>query len=74
MITETDALNSLEFKDYYVILPSTKLWDVDKYAETFDGSFCPSGFKYNSDTNTDWLSVEQLRELIKKQVNLDFEV
>lgn len=74
MITETDALNTIEFRDYFVILPSVELWDVNKFMQTFDGKRCSDGFKYNSGTNTDWLSVEQLRELIKKHVNPDFEV
>ena len=32
MITATDALNTVEFDDYYVILPSTPLWDLDRFA------------------------------------------
>jgi UDP-N-acetylglucosamine 4,6-dehydratase len=72
MITETDALNSLEFKDYFVILPSMKLWDVDRYLEVFDGRRCAAGFSYCSGTNTDWLSVEQLRTLLKEHVDGNF--
>ncbi|MGR3176667.1 MAG: UDP-N-acetylglucosamine 4,6-dehydratase (inverting) [Candidatus Anammoxibacter sp.] len=74
MITETDALNTIEFKDYYVILPSMRLWDVEKFAEDFNGNFCPAGFKYNSGTNSEWLSVEQIRELIRLHVEPGFEV
>jgi len=72
MITETDALNSLEFKDYFVILPSMKLWDVDRYLEVFDGRRCEAGFSYCSGTNSDWLSVEQLRSLLKEHVDSSF--
>jgi len=72
MITETDAMNTIEFKDYFVILPSTPLWDTDKFMRTFHGTLCPYGFKYNSGTNTDWLTVEQLREQIKTHVDPDF--
>ncbi len=74
MITETDALNTLEFRDYFVILPSTPLWDIEAYARSFGGKLCEYGFKYNSGTNTDWLSVDQLRSLIKKHVDPDFAV
>jgi len=74
MITETDALNSLEFKAYYVILPSTTLWDVDRYMGTFEGRNCPSGFKYCSGTNTEWLSVDDLRRLIRLHVDRNFKV
>lgn len=69
MITETDAYNTIEFDDYFVILPSMRLWDVDKFIQTFAGRRCPEGFSYNSGTNHDWLSVEQLRELIRAYVD-----
>ena len=68
MITETDAFSTLEFNDYFVILPSMKLWDVNKFMKTFDGRHCPDGFSYNSGTNSEWLSVEHLRELIRLHV------
>ena len=74
MITETDALNTVEFKDYYVILPSTPLWDTGVFMNTFGGKLCPQGFKYNSASNTDRLSVEQIRELIRVHVDPDFRV
>lgn len=74
MITETDALNTIEFERYFVILPSVKWWDVNQYIKTFNGKYCPEGFKYNSGTNTEWLSIKQLRDLIKLHVDPDFEV
>lgn len=73
MITETDALNSLEFRDYFVILPSIPLWDVDEFARTFGGSRCTPGFSYNSGANREWLSVDQLRSLIRQHVDPSFE-
>ena len=71
MITQTDALGCIEFGDYYVILPSMELWDVEKFrnqSDAYSGKHCEFGFSYNSGTNTDFLSIEQLRELIKNQV------
>lgn len=73
MITETDALSTIEFRDYFVILPSVELWDVNKFMQTFDGKQCSDGFKYNSGTNSEWLSVEQIRKLIKEHVDPVFE-
>lgn len=69
MITETDAFNTIEFENYFVILPAMKLWNIEQFIETFNGRRCPDGFCYNSGTNTEWLSVEQLRELIAIHVN-----
>ncbi|RKX25967.1 MAG: UDP-N-acetylglucosamine 4,6-dehydratase (inverting) [Candidatus Zixiibacteriota bacterium] len=70
MITATDALCSLEFDDYFVILPSVRLWDVDEYASVYEGHRCREGFAYSSDTNDRWLSVEDLTELIRDQVEV----
>jgi hypothetical protein len=42
--------------------------------ETTGGKKCPEGFKYNSGTNDKWLSVEDLRRLIKEQVDSGFTV
>jgi len=74
MITETDAISSIEFEKYFVITPSTNLWDTKAYAREFDGRFCDMGFKYNSGTNTQWLSVEQIRTLIRQHIDPAFTV
>lgn len=74
MITETDSLNTLEFKDYYVIAPSYILWDIEKYLKVFKGKRIAQGFKYNSGTNTEWLSIADLKELIKKNIKTTFEI
>lgn len=74
MITETDALNTIEFPDYFVILPSVQLWDVNEFMNAFNGNYCESGFKYNSGTNSEWLSVSGIRELIKLHIDSSFSV
>jgi UDP-N-acetylglucosamine 4,6-dehydratase (inverting) len=73
MITETDSLNTLEFEDYYVIVPAitAELWDVEKFraeSSSKQGTWCEFGFKYNSGTNKEWLSAEQLKTLIESQM------
>jgi UDP-N-acetylglucosamine 4,6-dehydratase/5-epimerase len=74
MITETDANSTIEFKDYFVILPSIKRWGVEEYMKSFNGSYCEKGFFYNSGTNSQWLTVERIRELIRLHVDPDFVV
>jgi UDP-N-acetylglucosamine 4,6-dehydratase len=74
MVTETDSLNTLEFNNYYVILPSMPYWDIEAYLQRFNGSRCEPGFSYCSGTNTEWLSVEQIRELIKEHIDPDFRI
>lgn len=72
MITETDGLNTIELGRHFVILPSNRLWDVNEYSRTFGGRLCEYGFRYSSGTNTEWLSVEQLRDLIRAHVDPNF--
>ena len=71
MIATTDALNCIEFENYYAIMPSTKLWDIEKFRKESNrkiGSYCKTGFAYNSETNSDFLSVDDLRHLIKERM------
>jgi UDP-N-acetylglucosamine 4,6-dehydratase len=74
MITETDAMVTVEFREYFVILPSTPLWDVEKFMATFGGKLCPIDFRYSSGRNTEWLTVEQIRTLIREHVDPTFSV
>ncbi len=74
MITETDALSTLEFDTYFVILPSVQLWSVSSYMEQLRGQKCPDGFRYSSATNTEWLTVEQIRSLVQSHIDPSFEV
>ena len=67
MITATDAIASVEFAGYYVILPSTTLWDIERFRrESSDqpGHMCAPGFSYNSGNNSWFLTVEELRAQI----------
>jgi len=71
MITETDALNSVEYEKYFVILPSTELWDIDKFRKESNssiGKMCEFGFSYNSGTNNDFLTVNDLEGLINNHI------
>jgi UDP-N-acetylglucosamine 4,6-dehydratase (inverting) len=72
MITVTDALNTIEFDDYFVILPSMQLWDVEQFrveSNPRPGRRCDYGFAYDSGTNRDFLTVEQLRSLIARDLH-----
>jgi FlaA1/EpsC-like NDP-sugar epimerase len=74
MVTTTDAISTIECKDYFVILPSMQLWDIDEFMQAFNGKRCIDGFSYNSGTNTEWLSVDQIRTLICDHVDPTFSV
>ena len=73
MITRTDAMNTVEFDDYFAIMPTSEYisWDSDSYLNNsngFKGKYCEVGFKYSSETNKHFLTVEELRELIQNNI------
>ena len=68
MITKTDAPSCIEFEKYYVILPSMNLWDVNTFMKESDstiGKYCNSNFNYASDTNEEFLSIDQIKKLVE---------
>ena len=72
MITESDSLNTVDLDIYYAILPSSGKNSVEKYCQITNGKPVAEGFSYNSGTNEDFLSVEQLSNLIKEEYDSSF--
>lgn len=73
MITPSDSFYTYDLGKYYTILPSTHKWKLDEFVNEFNAVKVPEGFAYNSGENTDWETVEGLRELIKEHVDSTFE-
>ncbi len=72
MITTTDAMRTVEFDDYFVILPSMPLWDVDRFrreSNSREGKLLEYGFSYNSGTNERFLTVDELKHLIATEIH-----
>lgn len=78
MITETDALNTLEFPKHYIIAPNTQNWSLNwsikGMMSKFKAKHVAMGFKYSSGQNSKWLSVENLRLLIQKHIDSNFKI
>ena len=72
MITPSDSFYTYDVGRYYTILPSNPRWDLEEYKEKFKARKVPPGFKYNSEENTEWETVESLRCLIKEHVDKNF--
>jgi UDP-N-acetylglucosamine 4,6-dehydratase/5-epimerase len=68
MITASDSPNTVDIGRYFAILPSGGEYGIDDYAERMGGHRVQPGFCYDSGSNTDFLSVPQLRALIEKHV------
>ncbi len=73
MITEMDSFNTLELDKYYVIAPSVPLWSHDEYMKKFKGKRVAQGFKYNSGSNPDFMSVEDIRTAIREHIDPNFQ-
>ena len=63
MITEDDARHTLELENYYIVEPEFKWWSNKKHMVS-GGVSVPENFRYASNTNDRWLTVEELRKLI----------
>ena len=64
LVTEDDARRTLEYDDYFAILPAFHDWDADAYARRNGGRRCEDGFRYSSDTNPLQMTAEDLRGMI----------
>jgi len=66
MISPEDAHYTYEYPEHYKILPAIHHWSED-LMRIKDGVKVPEGFSYESNNNTEWMSVEQLRAWIATQ-------
>jgi UDP-N-acetylglucosamine 4,6-dehydratase len=67
MITSSDSFNTIDLGKYYAILPQGNS-KIQAHYESNGGKMVPPGFCYNSGTNMQWLSVEELSSLISKVI------
>lgn len=74
MITQSDALNTIALKNLFVITPNNSSFDMEAFKKQFNGVNVPPDFSYNSGKNDDWLSVEQIREQIRLNIDKNFSV
>jgi UDP-N-acetylglucosamine 4,6-dehydratase (inverting) len=72
MITSSDSFYTWDLGKYYTLLPATHNWKLDDFITHFNAQKVPLGFKYNSGENTDWVNVDELRNLIKIHVDPNF--
>lgn len=71
MITTSDSFTTVDCGSYYAILPVQSNYCIDEYCEAGATKVEP-GFSYNSGTNENFLTIEELRSLIKTHVDPEF--
>ena len=74
MITASDSFSTYDLGKYYAILPQMHSWNLEDFIKHFNAKKVPQGFNYNSGENSEWLSIDEIRNLIKQHVDADFEI
>lgn len=64
MIPEDDARSTMEYTNHYTILPSPNDGETTPFQPRTGGTPCPPGFRYSSDSNSQWLSHRDLLAVI----------
>ena len=61
LISEDEARHTVEWEDSYIIQPNHPWWQVENWGSAKE---LPDGFRYASDTNTDWLTIVDLKRIV----------
>jgi UDP-N-acetylglucosamine 4,6-dehydratase len=61
LLSEDEARHALEMNDMYVIQPAHPWWQKENWQQARP---LPEGFRYSSDNNSQWLTTEELYELV----------
>lgn len=68
MVTTEDSFTTYEYEKHFIVYPQMT-WN-NKQQPDMSGKKVEEGFSYSSGNNTEWLSVEDIRRLLK-DVNLE---
>lgn len=68
LLTEDEARHALEFDSFFIIEPEFVFWNRDCYN---NGKKVPENFRYDSYSNTQWLSIENLQKIITQKEKED---
>jgi UDP-N-acetylglucosamine 4,6-dehydratase len=61
LVSEDEARNTVERESMFIVKPPETLWKRDMH---YEGKALPGGFRFSSDTNTQWLDVEGIKKYI----------
>jgi FlaA1/EpsC-like NDP-sugar epimerase len=72
MITESDSHSTLDLGPYYAILPTGDVKIYERYVNSGMAKPVPASFKFDSGTNSAFLTISQIRNLIVNNIQSDF--
>ena len=71
MITSSDSFYTYDLGKYYVILPSQPIFNLNDFINEYKAEKVETGFSYNSNNNSEFLSIEKLQNLIRKKLGFN---
>ena len=63
LINEDEARSTVELKDMFVVQPTATLWFGHEWQD--NGHQLAEGFRYTSETNPQWLTIEQIQKIVE---------
>lgn len=67
MVTREDSMYTYEYEKHFIVYPNYNWWSYSKVIP--GGKLVEPEFEYSSGTNTEWLSVEDIRRLLKTDLD-----
>jgi UDP-N-acetylglucosamine 4,6-dehydratase/5-epimerase len=62
LISEDESRSTIEMEDMYIVQPSANAWFGHDWQS--EGKALPTGFRFGSDNNPNWLEISQIREMV----------
>lgn len=69
LLSEDEARNTVQYKECFIVQHNHRLRDSmfeHVHLGKNNGHACPEGFRYTSDSNTEWLQVDDLKQLVDR--------
>lgn len=67
MVTREDSMHTYEYDKHYIVYPNYDWWDKSNVIP--GGKLVEPEFEYSSGTNKEWMSVEDIREKLKTDLD-----
>jgi UDP-N-acetylglucosamine 4,6-dehydratase len=62
LVSEDEVRQTLELDDMFIIKPAHPWWQIGNWV---DGRSLPDGFRYSSNTQPQWLTVNELKQMVE---------
>lgn len=69
MISYSESLNTVEYTNHYIMLPSFRDYSIDTYIKKNGGKKIKKQFSYTSDANQKFLTIKQLKKIIYQDLD-----